>query len=354
MKILIPSRNVVNPFLTQFVNALRVRPEVEIVDLGLEFLDQPVNYDVVIIQWPEGLINFKAATEQTYGYVEALLNRWKAAGVKIVATVHNVRPHRRLSTHSQQLYDLIYGQSDSIVHLGETSKRLLKNEVNYEINPLQEVVIPHGNYNMFIGLTDEPKINYRSALSIPRTKKVILVLGQIRKDKELDLLFKLSRAAKKMSATVLLAGRMPYNNKRVLSYYTCRLKVKVRKNIRFIEGTFTDGEVKGLLEASDIVFVPRLDALNSGNVALGFTFGKVVLGPDFGVIGEELRRNGNPTFDVSSHGAPTQSNLDRALQDALSELDTHLGKKNYDYSQISLGWDYIAQRYIEVIQSIRK
>ncbi len=49
---------------------------------------------------------------------------------------------------------------------------------------------------------------------------------------------------------------------------------------------------------ADVLFIPIIKSLNSGNVALGNTFGKVVVGPNYGVIGEELEKLGNPVFDV--------------------------------------------------------
>ena len=40
-----------------------------------------------------------------------------------------------------------------------------------------------------------------------------------------------------------------------------------------------------LLSATDVLFIPRIDSLNSGLVQLGFTYGCVVLGSKFGNIG---------------------------------------------------------------------
>jgi len=51
------------------------------------------------------------------------------------------------------------------------------------------------------------------------------------------------------------------------------------------------------LNACDVLLIPRLKVLNSGNITLGLTFGKVVVGPDSWDVGELLKETGNPTFD---------------------------------------------------------
>jgi hypothetical protein len=43
--------------------------------------------------------------------------------------------------------------------------------------------------------------------------------------------------------------------------------------------------------------IQRKRILNSGNLPMGFYFGKPVVGPDVGNVGEILRSTGNPVFD---------------------------------------------------------
>ena len=56
--------------------------------------------------------------------------------------------------------------------------------------------------------------------------------------------------------------------------------------------------VEGLsMPHSPRVHEGKLWVLNSGNITLGMTFGKVVVGPDAWDVGELLRETGNPVFD---------------------------------------------------------
>lgn len=51
------------------------------------------------------------------------------------------------------------------------------------------------------------------------------------------------------------------------------------------------------MSAADLVFIPRIDILNSGNVFLGLTFNKIVVGPAVGNIEEQLKELDLPVFD---------------------------------------------------------
>lgn len=63
------------------------------------------------------------------------------------------------------------------------------------------------------------------------------------------------------------------------------------------EPLIPDEQLPCYLAAADVVFIQRTDILNSGNVPLALSFGRVVTGPDSGNIGGLLAETGNPAFD---------------------------------------------------------
>jgi beta-1,4-mannosyltransferase len=87
---------------------------------------------------------------------------------------------------------------------------------------------------------------------------------------------------------------------KTFNFYKMHVPLLWRRNIRLIKGKVPDKSVAMLISSCDVLLIPQVDTLNSGNVALEFTFGKVVLGPNIGVIGEELTKLGNPTFEPSN------------------------------------------------------
>ena len=46
------------------------------------------------------------------------------------------------------------------------------------------------------------------------------------------------------------------------------------------------------------MLIAKQNNLNSGNIALGYSFSNIVLGPDTGNIGEILRSTNNPTYKL--------------------------------------------------------
>jgi hypothetical protein len=83
---------------------------------------------------------------------------------------------------------------------------------------------------------------------------------------------------------------------RDLSRLYYRLHPSYAFNYSFVE----EEDTQIFLNAADVLFIPRLRVLNSGNVTLGMTFGRVVVGPDSWDIGELLRATGNPVFDPAA------------------------------------------------------
>jgi beta-1,4-mannosyltransferase len=107
-------------------------------------------------------------------------------------------------------------------------------------------------------------------------------------------------------------------------------------------------EVQIYLKSADLLFIPRYNTLNSGNVALGFTFGKVVVGPDYGVIGETLKLTGNPVFDPYN-----LSSVSEAIRSGFESTQSDLAEKNLQYAQNELSWGAVAQKTVKAYQSIQ-
>ncbi len=120
-----------------------------------------------------------------------------------------------------------------------------------------------------------------------------------------------------------------------------RWRVRRQKQVKVCEGFLPEDEVQDYLNAADILIIPRINSLNSGNVALGLTFGKVIVGPDTGVIGETLRATGNPVFDPQN-----RKSLAVALLLARDLLTTKLGENNRAFAMNELDWGKIAQQHI--------
>jgi glycosyltransferase involved in cell wall biosynthesis len=137
---------------------------------------------------------------------------------------------------------------------------------------------------------------------------VLLVFGAIRSDAErqliLDTFSNLNEPQK-----LLLVSRWREKLANVswirLKYWIrdlTRLYYKVRPGYRFNYGFVEEVDTQIYLNAADVLLIPRLHVLNSGNITLGMTFGRVVVGPDSWDVGSLLKETGNPVFDPDSPG----------------------------------------------------
>jgi glycosyltransferase involved in cell wall biosynthesis len=113
------------------------------------------------------------------------------------------------------------------------------------------------------------------------------------------------------------------------------------RRIRVMTGFVANDEVQRYLRAADILVIPRIRALNSGNAALGFTFGTVVVGPQHGVIGKTLRQTGNPTFDPRDPASPGQ-----ALEHATSLTRRGKGAQNEAHARVRWNWRVIGAQHV--------
>jgi glycosyltransferase involved in cell wall biosynthesis len=139
-----------------------------------------------------------------------------------------------------------------------------------------------------------------------------------------------------------MAGSLPSPYKSQLSHFTDRKILYAnmfKPDIKTHEEPIGRKDVQYFLKAADLLFIPRFNTLNSGNVALGFTFGKVVIGPDYGVIGEMLKTTGNPVY----HPQDIRSIAD-AIHNGLELASKNHGLNNKQYAQQHFSWKRVAEK----------
>lgn len=310
------------------------------------------NIDVVNIHWPESIFNFKEPNQQDLESLEEELKKWKTKS-RIVYTRHNVLPHKNQSEKFIKLYQLILNYADGIIHLGQYSKNELQQSFpNSGKTP--SIVIYHPAYTLF--KNEISSGDARKHFGIPADKKVILVFGSVRTNDELKLILtafeKLNIAKKHLLISHLniykslpktLGQRVSKFMNTQLEKFTYRLKGNLTMNYSFVENS----DVQKYLNAADILFIPRINLLNSGNLFLGFSFKKIVVGPAIGNLKEFLEKTGNPTYDPQDISSVTN-----ALAKGL-ELPPEKGIENYNFVSVHCQPKAIAQSYYQFFHQIK-
>lgn len=226
--------------------------------------------------------------------------------------------------------------------MGYQSTKLLEDE--YGVLRCQNWIVPHGDYSFF-----ENKVNQQQArekLGIDEAKRVVASVGAIRSTYEYKLLMSAFRKAKK--ADILLIGGSLPRTTRIFRMLR-KLRFFLSPSIIYVGNRVKDIEMQVVLNAADCLFISRgPKALNSGNVALGYTFGKTVVGPSTGVIGETLAEAGNPIyFHEKPESAATA--LDRGIRLA----DEGQGNINIEYCNSKMQWPEIVRQLISIYLSIQ-
>lgn len=285
-----------------------------------DFWDMKGNHDVIHLHFPEhltfaieeqyfqGLEKGPAfgLTDQMIADVEDRLRYW-AARSKLVVTRHVLLPHDAVEDRQwEKMYETFYRYADGVAHFATASikefEERYRNTKWFRGKPPKHVVIPHQNYTTLPDNIDRAKA--REILKIPMNAKVMLVFGAIRNgDTERNLILNTFKKAK-VPKKLLLVSRW---REKLANVKWIRLKYWIRDLTRLYYRTHPsycfnysfvkEEDAQIYLNASDVLFIPRLKVLNSGNITLGLTFGKVVVGPDSWDVGELLKETGNPTFD---------------------------------------------------------
>lgn len=359
MQLLIPydvnTTGAKNPFLFLLMRDLRKIPEVEHVQHGYGWLYEDIEPDVVHLHWPELLVKSRLSdmsqdqklTSHDFETVLNALNKKKQNGCKICITVHNETPHKNGSVYSD-FYRNVYRLCDGIIHMGKESETILERELPDILSNKPSYIIPHGDYSFFPN--DKPRDFCREKLGVSDSEKMVLTFGAIRSKAELEMGVNAYKRADLHDGKYLMAGSLPSPYKSQLSHFTDRKILYAnyfQQNIQTYEEPIGREDVQLFLNAADLLFIPRFNTLNSGNVALGFTFGKVVIGPDYGVIGEMLKETGNPVYnphELDSVAKAIGKGLDLAAQNH--------GKNNRRYAEKHLSWKHIAQQTVKAYQEL--
>jgi beta-1,4-mannosyltransferase len=344
MKILIACNLSANPYLGQLVSELLKNDSIDTVQAGtnLFWIGNNIGYNILHIQWPEALFNQREPDHDQLLYFENVLDFWKSR-TRIVATFHNEYKHYQNTDGYGRLYTLVYRNSDTVVHLGKASIDVFKTRYGNDPN-IRHVVIPHGDFSYFPNHVS--KITARKWLALNDEDFVILSFGKIRHREELEYILRGFYNFQYKNKFLIVAGRLSWPGKRYLRLYNI-IRKKISIPLKINDGLISDYHLQYFYNAADVAVIPRLKILNSGNVPLGFTFGKVVVGPDTGVVGEILRETGNPVFIPGN----TTSMVD-AFKRSVNLVAQRKGEQNKLYASENWNWNRIARKHIEAYESL--
>jgi beta-1,4-mannosyltransferase len=271
--------------------------------------------DVLHIHWPESLIEVKNplsawVTAQEYRFLFRIARR---RGVKILWTIHDLRPHDCVYPDIElPFWQDFVRITDGIIALTQTGLQLARERYACLRN-VPAFVIPHGHLREAYPRTltrDEA----RRILGIPGSSSVMTFFGQLRPYKNVPRLIRAFRSIDKTDARLFICGRLSKRvNLRNEIVSATGTDPRIILNLRYIPVS----EIELYVTAADLIVLPYADILNSGSAILGLSFDRPILVPGIGAM-PELRRCVGEEWVRTYHGEIDPRKLKEALAWAIS------------------------------------
>ena len=267
----------------------------------------------------------------------------KAAGVRVVWTLHNLQNHERrhmgierwFTTQFVGMCDRVIAHCPAAVLAGRAAFR--------DPKPGRWIVIPHGSY---IGTYPDSitRADARLRLRIDSGDTVFLFFGRIQPYKGILDLVSVFRSIALPKARLIVAGKpADADADRVV-----RDAVRGCAAIDYRPGYVPDDEVQVLMTAADVVALPFGNILTSSSVLLAMSFGKAVVAPALGCIPETVAEGAgllyNPTDPAGLTGTLKQAFARRSELAAVGEANRLRAKK--------WRWYDVAGQTLRVYQSV--
>lgn len=261
----------------------------------------------------------------------------KMFGCRIVATVHDVESfsHSDASSWCRLVLSTV---SRLVVHNMSSMKALL--EVAPKRFDAEAVsVIHHGNYRDYV--VRYPSKSSRKALGLSETGSVVLLFGQIKKVKGLDVLLKaIPGVLSKMNGvTFLIAGKVwkdDFSDYQLL-IDELGLKNSVKAHIRYIP----DDEVDLYYSSSDVVVLPYRKIYQSGVLLMAMSYGLPAIASNLPGMAEVIAHGENGLLFENGNSDDLAKKIVEALSDEKRRLA--MGASALSLMQREYSWNSIAE-----------
>lgn len=335
-----------NPYIYTLIEGIhQSHPDCELAWGRDSFWSENIfTYDIVHFHWPQ---TFMGKDPHTEADLLHHIEKMKAAGVKIVATCHDLEPHYDQFADKAESMKIVYSHCDAVIHLGEYSKTLF--EERYP--NIKHLLVPHHLYDTVYTQFPSRTESLRY-LKLPEDRTYILCFGAFRAKQERQLIISLSKQLSDKKIIILAPSFMNiwWRSFRLLHMRIKRWYYKYRYNIYCTGRTWravSDEILPYYYGAADVVLIQRVKILNSGNALMPMLFGKVVVGPNCGNVGPLLSHWNYPVFSVDD-----TSYVGESVRKALQMAKAGVGMRNRTQQLDEYATTVIAAQLYETYRKI--
>lgn len=295
--------------------------------------------DVVHLHWLEPFtINESQLLTILAGFrltIELIILR--ILGVTVIWTIHNLVEHRQRAPQLERAIKHIVVRlcHGSIVHCTAAREAAIQEyrlprRVEHKFH-----VIPHGHY-IDVYSNDQPpgQVDDRSETPFDESNIVFLYFGLIRPYKNVPGLIEAFKRLESEQARLLIVGNPLHDALELDVRDRCTDDDRIHTVLEYVP----DNEIQNYMNVADAVVLPFEKVLTSGSALLAMSFGKAVIAPEIGCVGDILDAKGGFTYDPDR---------DRGLFTAMERsLDADLDAMgHYNYQKVKqYNWETIGRR----------
>lgn len=240
-------------------------------------------YDVLHVHFPDKAVYFRSLrkTLPRLMAIRSIIALMKRRGTRLVWTVHNLRSHERAHPRLEAWYNRFFTRAvDHYICLSESTRAPLLDEYPALAGTAGSVV-PHphhrGSYPNTVGRAEA-----RAAIGLAGDDRVVLFIGQVRAYKNVPHLVRAFRELPDPALRLVVAGQPNDDGLRAEIEALAAGDPRIRLHLGFVP----DDRMQHFLNAADLVALPYRDILNSGAAILALSFGRPVLVPRRGAMGD--------------------------------------------------------------------
>ncbi|WP_217595578.1 glycosyltransferase family 4 protein [Cohnella sp. GbtcB17] len=301
---------------------------------------KPRRGDIVHIHWPSYTYQasiFPLTVVKSLFFI-SLLYWYKFLGVRLFWTIHNIWPHKGKSRWDFFVRKRLLSLCDAAFVLSESSKREAAEVFG---GPEDKIVVtPHGHYD---DAYPSRGADIRARFGIPKDRFLYLFVGRINRYKGVEQLVSAYRSlepANAANAALLIAGQADTGYD--LGFIGADQAGDEAGAIKLHSSFVDDADLADYLLAADAVVLPYRQITTSGSAILALTFGKPVVAPRLGSLGEYVSDGCGVLYDPDD-----KDGLHKALRDVMN-MDRLKTEQRIADKLGELDWDRIADRMLAV------
>ncbi|MEC4804815.1 MAG: glycosyltransferase [Jaaginema sp. PMC 1079.18] len=267
------------------------------------------------IHWPESFLNDRYLVASLY-WLTLFLWRYflcKIFGLKIIWTVHNIRPHESRYPYLERWFYRWFPQKcQGLIFLSQYSQKEFFAQTP-TARSVPFLLTRHGHYQSILNANITQK-QAREKLNLQSDRQIWLFFGMLRSYKNLPNLIRTFKVFHQPNCHLYLWGS-PGTDKRII--HQLQQEIGQNTNIHLTCKRLSESELEYAVKAADRIIIPYKKVTNSGSIIYALSCGKAVLSTRVGSLPEIQKYVGSQALVLAENPLQVED------MESFEQLDLH-------------------------------